>query len=85
MSVSQSRDLRDQKALVTGATSGIGDPGDDYGIGDVQTVYLPLRDMASPPPGLLDPVDATIKLSLPLAKLGMWPTADPNVPGASGT
>jgi RNA polymerase sigma factor (sigma-70 family) len=52
-------------------------PGEKYGIGEVQTVYLPLRDVASPPPGLFDPVDATITLSLPLAKIGMWPAVDP--------
>src|SRR5262249_3631906 len=61
-----------------GVASGIGDPGDDYGIGDVQTVHVPIQDLASPPAGFLDPVDATITLSLSLAKLGMWPAVDPH-------
>jgi RNA polymerase sigma factor (sigma-70 family) len=53
-------------------------PAEKYGIGEMQTVYLPLRDFASPPAGLFEPVDATITLSLPLAKLGMWPAVDPH-------
>lgn len=53
-------------------------PGDFYGIGDVQIVYLPLRDMSDPPAGFLDPVDARVALSLPLARIGMWPSVDPN-------
>ena len=51
---------------------------DPYGIGGVQTVYLPLRDMTAPPPGFLDPVDARLTLSLGLARLGMYPAIDPN-------
>ncbi|MGH2460455.1 MAG: hypothetical protein ACRDIY_16500 [Chloroflexota bacterium] len=50
---------------------------DPYGIGGVQTVYLPLRDMSAPPPGFLYPVDARLALSLGLARQGMYPAIDP--------
>ncbi|HEX5415047.1 MAG TPA: sigma-70 family RNA polymerase sigma factor [Chloroflexota bacterium] len=55
------------------------DPGAEapYGLGSLQTAFLPIRDMAAPPAGFLDPVDATVSLSLPLAKLGMFPAIDP--------
>ena len=51
--------------------------GAPYGVGAVQTAFLPIRDMAAPPAGFLDPVDATITLSLALAKLGLFPAIDP--------
>ena len=51
--------------------------GAPYGVGAVQTAFLPIRDMAAPPAGILDPVDATITLSLALAKLGLFPAIDP--------
>jgi RNA polymerase sigma factor (sigma-70 family) len=51
---------------------------DPYGIGEVQTAYLPVRDMAATPARFFDSVDVTIALSLPLARLGMWPAVDPS-------
>jgi F-type H+-transporting ATPase subunit beta len=44
----------------------------------VQVVYLPLRDISSPPAGLLASADVVLTLSTGLARLGMYPAVDPS-------